>query len=91
MPSPFRRSRVQNVVDPPTAIDPISGRPFGVPAPPDSERDDEQLAFGQLALAGAYGPGERLREILKEEGFDGEGAQSRAGYDPRRSAWAGIS
>ena len=87
MPSPFRRSRIQNVVDPPPAIDPISGRPFGVPAPPDQERDDERFAQGQLALAGAYAPGEHLRELLKEEGYDGEGAQASTGYDPRRSAW----
>jgi len=88
---PFRRSaqRVQKV-DLPPAIDPITGRPFGAPAPPDRERDDEEFAAGQLALTTMKAPGERLRELLKEEGWDGEGAQARGGYDPRRSAWAGT-
>jgi len=93
MPSPFRRSRVQNVVDPPPAINPISGKPWdAVPVDPvDQERNDEQFAAGQQALASAYAPGEHLRELLKEEGYDGEGAQARSGYDPRRSSWAGIT
>ena len=90
MPS-FRRSaqRVQQIPEP-APVDPISGRPYGTPAPADTERDDAEFAAGQLALAGAYGPGEHLRELLKAEGWDGEGAQARVGYDPRRSAWAGT-
>ncbi len=91
MPHPFRRSarRVEHIPAP-APVDPISGRPYGTPAPADTERDDAEFAAGQLALATAYGPGEYLAELLKAEGYDGEGAQSRAGYDPRRSAWAGI-
>ena len=85
-----RRSSRVRVVEPPTPVNPITNRPYGEKVPERDEATEAAIAEGQRALATAYGPGEHLRELLAADGYKVDDAQPRAGYDPRRSAWAGA-
>lgn len=65
-PSSSRSSRVKEF-DPPPAVSPWTGRPFGESAPPEvDEQAARELAAGQLALATARGPGEERARLLAE-------------------------
>lgn len=65
-PSSSRSKRVQTF-DPPPAVNPFTGRPFGEGARPEvDERAAAEIAAGQLALAGARGPGEERDRLLAE-------------------------
>jgi hypothetical protein len=52
----FNRSKRIRTIEPPPPVDPISGRPYGQPAPVRDERDEAELAAGQAALATARVP-----------------------------------
>lgn len=53
-------------LDPPPALNPFTGKPFGEPTPQIDEQAAREIAAGQLALATAEAPGATRARLIAE-------------------------